>query len=430
MKQIKPSSDMETTSGIPGCAPSRQMSLFQSVADSFAQHEKLDTATLYQDVARRAGLDPQDVDRCEPIGQSGQRHSLIKRRVRWHQQTLKRMGLLERVHRGVWQLTAEGHKRLALRRVAPRYVMLAFSTDLGVALWADCQTAFSRLDQPVSLVITSPPYPLRKPRAYGNPTESEYVDFLCRSLEPVILKLKPGGSMVLNLSNDIFLPGSPARSLYRERLTLALADRFGLYKMDEIPWSNPSKPPGPVQWASKRRVQLNVGWEPILWMTNDPNRVTADNRRVLQPHSDRHRRLMARGGEHNGRHSADGAYRVRPGRSYANPTIGRIPKNVLTLGHVCGSQNAYKASARALRLPVHGAPFPLALASFFIRFLTAEEDVVADPFAGSLTVGLAAELLGRAWIATDVIWEYLRGGATRFESLPGFALFPGFSAIA
>lgn len=407
-----------------------QLSLFESVTDSFAQHQEIDTATLYRDVAARSGVDLAAIDRRDPVGRSGQRHSIFTRQVRWHQQTLKHMGLIERARRGVWRLTIEGHKRLALRSIAPRYVMLAFSTDLGVALWADCHTAFSRLDQPVSVVITSPPYPLRHPRAYGNHDETEYVDFLCRALEPVIASLKPGGSLVLNLSNDIFLPGSPARSLYRERLTLALADRFGLSKMDEIPWVNASKPPGPVQWASKRRVQLNVGWEPILWMTNDPSLVTADNRQVLEPHSERHLRLIARGGERKARCNGDGAQRVRPGRSYANQTPGRIPKNVLTLGHVCGNQNAYKAAARALGLPVHGAPFPLALASFFVRFLTVEGDLVADPFAGSLTVALAAELLGRSWIATEIIWEYLRGGATRFESAPGFSVSPGFAAIA
>ncbi|WP_267887981.1 DNA methyltransferase [Acidihalobacter yilgarnensis] len=76
-------------------------------------------------------------------------------------------------------------------------------------------------------------------------------------------------------------------------------------------------------------------------------------------------------------------------------------------------------------MPVHGAPFPAKLAEFFIKFLTVEGDLVADFMAGSLTVPVMAELLGRHWIASDLIWEYLAGGALRF---PGAALTPQFQA--
>ena len=43
-----------------------------------------------------------------------------------------------------------------------------------------------------------------------------------------------------------------------------------------------------------------------------------------------------------------------------------------------------------------------------------EEALVVDPFGGSLTVPLAAELLGRLWVSCDLVWEYLRGAALRF----------------
>jgi hypothetical protein len=49
---------------------------------------------------------------------------------------------------------------------------------------------------------------------------------------------------VRKISNDIFIAKSPARSLYRERLVLALHDRLGLWKMDELIWENKSKPQG------------------------------------------------------------------------------------------------------------------------------------------------------------------------------------------
>lgn len=395
----------------------QQLSLFEAVAQTYGDAGTLSNAELYEAVADRLNMPAEQLDEIKPIGRRGTRRSPVKRRARWCQQTLKHMGLLEHgSRRGVWSLTAEGHKRLKLRRMNPGHVLLAFSTDLGLALWADCQSAFARNDQPIHLCLTSPPYPIAKARAYGGPSESGYIDFLCEALEPIVRRLVPGGSLVLNVSNDVFLPGSPARSLYRERLVLALHDRLGLYKMDMHPWVNRSKPPGPVHWASIQRVQLNVGWEAIYLFTNDPIRVRADNRRVLEPHTDRHKRFVEAGGEHRDRCDSDGAYRKRAGYSYNRITPGRIPKNVLEMGHACGSQRAYKRLARAAGLPPHGAPFPTRLAAFYIRLLTVEGDLVVDPFAGSLTTALMAETLGRHWIATDVIWEYLGGGALRFAN--------------
>lgn len=407
-----------------------QLSLFQAVSEVFAEGGQMGNATLYRRVANRLGWSREQLEARTPVGRNGKRHSRAKRSVRWVQQTLKQMGLLERAARGVWRLTGEGRKRLQLRRIDAGYVMLACSTDLGVALWAECRTAFSRLEEPVVLALSSPPCPLRRARAYGNPPEHAWVDFICEAIEPVVRKLAPGGSLVLNLGNDVFLEGSPARSLYRERLVLALSERFGLSLMDTMPWVNYSKPPGPTQWASIKRVQLNSAWEPIYWFTNDPQRVRADNRRVLEAHTETHQRLVAAGGERRDRTYSDGAHCLRAGTSFSHQTKGRIPRNVRQLGHACGSQRAYKAAARAAGLPVHGAPFPLRLAEFYIRFLTAPGDLVVDPFAGSLTVALAADLLGRHWIATEVIWEYLAGGGLRVDKRPGFAWSEPFRRAA
>jgi DNA modification methylase len=224
---------------------------------------------------------------------------------------------------------------------------------------------------------------------------------------------------VRKISNDIFLPHSPARSLYRERLVLALFDRLGLYKMDELIWENRSKAPGPYQYASKARTQLNVVYEPIYWLTNDPSKVRSSNQRVLQAHTEKHLKLIAEGGENRKVTSSDGAYRIKPG-SYANPTEGRIPRNILTYGHRCKHQAAYKRFAQQHGLPSHGAPMPLKLASFLVEFLSEPGDLVADPFGGSLTTAHAAELLGRRWLTTECMVEYLAGGSGRFETAQKF----------
>ena len=332
---------------------------------------------------------------------------------------LKHANILEHVpgERGVWQLTQDAGKDL--HKIGPTVSVVGFSTDLGIAILGTCENVFCSIDSPITLAITSPPYPIQKSRNYGNPPEALYVDWICMMLEPIVKNLVRGGSICLNISNDVFQQGSPARSLYRERLILALHDRLGLHKMDELIWNNPSKPPGPVRWASIERVQLNVSWEPIYWLTNDPKAVRSNNRNVLQTHSERHLRLIKQGGEQRNATYSDGAYNIHPGR-FANATDGRIPRNVLTFGHSCADQRSYKRNARANELPAHGAPMPLALPSFLIEFLSAPGDLVVDPFSGSFTTAVAAERLGRRWLGTEIMAEYVIGSACRFKDAPGF----------
>src|SRR5690606_5966099 len=193
-------------------------------------------------------------------------------------------------------------------------------------------------------------------------------------------------------------------------LVLALHDRFGLFKMDELIWENRSKPPSPIQYASLQRNQLNVAWEPVYWFTNDPTQVIADNRRVLQEHTQRHLDLIKGGGEQRSVRNSDGAYIIRPG-AYGNETQGSIPKNVLAFGHRCSAQTAYKKKARDLGLPAHGAPMPLKLAMFLVEFLSKPGDLVVDPFGGSFTTADAAERLARHWLSTECMLQYVLGGS-------------------
>ena len=402
-----------------------QLDLFNHVASVYvhAGDRPVDNDALYRNAARLAGIPDNEMDRRTPVGRSQQQHSLLKRKVRWHQQTLKKMGLLERAELGTWQLTKEGKQKLS--RIESSVALLGYSTDLGICIWGSAERVFSRLDQPITLCVTSPPYLLRKPRAYGNPQEErEYIDFICRTIEPIVENLVPGGSICLNISNDVFEVGSPARSMYVERLLIALHDRLALHLMERFIWHNPSKPPCPIQWASIQRVQLNVAYEPIYWLTNDPARVRSDNRRVLHEHTEKHIKLIRGGGEQRDASYCDGAHVIRAGKSFANQTLGGIPRNILPYSHSCANKRQTAKRARELGLPVHGATMPLELCKFLIQFLTGngDDELVADPFGGWNTVGLAAETLGRRWISSDVMREYVRGGAERFTDAAGFEL--------
>lgn len=400
-----------------------QLKLFEHVSSTFAQspESQLSTQELYHQVARRAGLDAGDMAIKVQIGQSGQEHNLIKRQVRWHQQTLKTMGLIERVEgrRGIWQLTQEGKSKLT--KIKDNVHMVAYSTELGLAIWGNWHTASKNFNQQIMLCLTSPPYPLHKPRHYGNPTVEEYTDFICKTLEPVVKNLHPAGSIALNVSNDIFEKGSPARSLYKEKMLIALHERLSLSLIDTWVWDNPTKPPGPTQWASKTRQQLNVAWEPVYILSPDPLMFKGNNRRILEPHSEKHLKFVKNGGEKRTASNGDGAYTIKPG-SYSNPTEGRIPRNVQTISHVSAENRAFNRDLVAAGLPKHGAMMPAALALKLIKFLTDIEDVVLDVFFGSGTTGKQAEISGRRWIGFENALEYIQGSALRFKDVPSLEL--------
>lgn len=388
---------------------------FDSFLNAYSKaSDGLDNESIYRFVASEAGICPEELNKLEPIGADGRKYSKIKREIRWHQQTLKRAGWLEKTDvRGKWQLTNLGRKKVELRKAVDGFSMLAFSTKLGIGIFGDSRWIFSQIDTPITLVVTSPPYPIRNGRSYGRWIEDEIIDLIVGVMEPIVKNLVPGGSLMLNLGNDVFQSGMPSRTLYIEKLTLRLHECLGLSKCDTLIWHNPSKAPGPVQWANVERMQLSTGYEPILWMTNDPTRLKTDNRRVMQPISEAHQKLIDRGGEKRTRVNGDGTHTVRQG-SFGRQVDGKIASNVIRQVHQSRHSNEYRKLSREFGLPVHGAMFPYELAAFLVKFGSEVGDVIAEPFAGSFTTPKVCEDLGRPWIAGENVFEYTYGGALRF----------------
>ena len=402
-----------------------QLDLFAQVTALYAcaPNGTLSNDALYEKLADRLGVPRAVIAESTPVGRAGKRHSLWKRRVRFLQQSLKQMGILEKkaTEKGVWTLTVEAGR--GLDRAGAGVSLVAFSTKLGMCIWGSNLDVLKGLDEPIHLYLSSPPFPLARQRAYGNVPAKEWVEWMVRSIEPVAARLAPGGSICIQVSPDIFESGSPARSLYRERMVIAFQEELSLSLLETMVWSNPSKPPSPVEWASKKRIQLNSGYEVIYVFTNNALQSLADNRRVLQPHSERQKALIAAGGERRITHYGDGAYRLREG-SFGRVTEGKIPRNVLTLGHSCADTRAARRHAAELGLPAHGAMMPTALPDFLINWLSRPGDLVVDSFSGSGKSGLAAERNGRRWLLMELILQYARVSAEAFRPFAGFTMNP------
>ena len=219
---------------------------------------------------------------------------------------------------------------------------------------------------------------------------------------------------MLNLGNDVFVPGRPARSMWIERLVVRLHDDLGLELCDRIVWRNPQRPPAPTQWACVDRYHLAGQHELVLWMSNDASALRTDNRRVLLPVSEQMKKIAEGGGEKRTRSFGDGAYTLRKGRSFAKMPEGSIPKNVLDFPHGTKSTLDYKKACKESGLPAHAAMFPYELADFLVRFGSEEGDLVADPFGGAMTTALAAHNNRRRFVTSEIFGEYVYGGAMRF----------------
>lgn len=374
---------------------------------------RLSTPDLYEAVSKK--LDVPDEVRQERID-CGNAHEInaFERHVRWAQQRAKLMGLVEPDNRPYWRMTEKGKK--SLTEAAPGLVITIFTTDRGCALWASCEDAVGMLDDgSVNLLFTSPPYPLLKEKAYGNRAANEYVDWFLRLAEQWPKKLAKDGSIVLNLA-DVFERGTPMVSLYQERLLIRLEDELGLKLCQRFAWQNPSKLPSPAEWVTVRRVRVKPGLEQVYWLSPNPQPY-ADNRQVLKPYSDSMLARIRSGGEKganrpSGHQMAAGAF----GRDNG----GAICDNLLVAPNT-ESNSDYIRQCKAAGLPVHPARFPGALPDFFIRMLTRADDLVYDPFGGSGTTARTAESLGRRWVTSELMREYIEGMKIRFFGSPALA---------
>ena len=105
----------------------------------------------------------------------------------------------------------------------PKARMLpAYRTRLGRAYHGDALTVLRSLpDASVALVFTSPPFALRRQKAYGNVAASEYIDWFWPIAQEIHRVLQDDGSFVMELGGA-WNPRQGTRSLFPYELLLKL----------------------------------------------------------------------------------------------------------------------------------------------------------------------------------------------------------------
>lgn len=376
---------------------------------------------VYDALADRVGLPPALRSRTVCAGAAG-RINVWERQVRNARQVAAARGLIEndpaRRTFNLWEITERAAR--GLRNVKPGLVITVFETSSGVALLTECETAVQLIgDGAVDLIITSPPYPMPTPKFYGNKSVADHIDWLVDCARDWKRIIAGDGSLVVNLG-DVWRRGSPTMELYQERLLLRLVDELGYRLAQKFYWNNPAKMPAPAEWVTVRRIRVTPAVEPVFWLSpSDYPR--ANNRNVLRPYSESMRKRLRQGGDRARRRPS--GHTLSDG-SFSQDCGGSIPTTLLNCPNT-ESNSHYIRTCRERGLPVHPARMPAALAEFFINMLTCPGDVVFDPFAGSNVVGSVAARLGRRWVASERVYDYVRGSVIRHEADPTLRTYFG-----
>jgi site-specific DNA-methyltransferase (cytosine-N4-specific) len=292
---------------------------------------------------------------------------------------------------------------------------LAYRTALGRAYESsveDFLQSKAGLDASGSgtLLLTSPPYPLRKKKKYGNLEGDEYLEWIGSVFAKASQLLAPQGSLVVEIGNA-WDPGQPTMSTLPLRTLINIGEETGFQVCQQFICHNTARLPGPAQWVTIERRRVKDTYTHVWWFSKDPY-VPADNRTVVEQYSESMEKLL-RTKKYNSGERPSG-WRMNE-TSFLKDHGGAIPGNVLLFSNT-NNDSSYRAWCQDIGVTPHPARMPKTLAQFFIDFLTKPGDLVIDIFAGSNTTGYIAEASGRQWLAVERDPNYLLSSLGRFAS--------------
>ena len=294
---------------------------------------------------------------------------------------------------------------------------IIFKTKNGKIVHDDSLKYLKKLkDNSVDLIITSPPFALTREKAYGNKKGDAYMKWLKEFGELFHQKLKLEGSLVIDFGGS-WAPGMPVRNLHQFKIPIMFCEDLGFHLAQEFFWWNTSKMPSPAAWVTLSRERLTDSVNYIFWFSKSPN-PKANNRKILKPYSQKMLNMIKN--QHYNMRKRPSGHNVS--KVWAKDNGGAIPQNFFPYGN--SANDPYFKYCDEKGLKKHPARFGQFIPEFFIRFLTDENDLVIDPFAGSCTAGAVAEGLKRKWICIDTDEQYLKGGEGRFQDPYKFKIDP------
>lgn len=283
-----------------------------------------------------------------------------------------------------------------------------YSTNYGSTYLGDSLKLIKKVpENSINLIITSPPFALTRKKEYGNESADKYIEWFLPFADEFKRVLVEDGSFILDLGGA-YLKGNPIRSIYQYELLVKLCKEVGFFLAQEFYHYNPSRLPTPAEWVTIRRIRVKDSVNVVWWLSKTPH-PKADNRKVLKPYSQSMKQLLKKGYKAKLRPSGHDI-----SDKFQKDNQGAIPPNLLEIANT-DSRGSYLKRCKEAEIKPHPARFPSGFAEFFIKFLTDENDIVLDPFAGSNTTGFVAETLQRYWMSFEINENYLMGSKYRFD---------------
>ena len=294
-------------------------------------------------------------------------------------------------------------------------LQLVYRTSLGRSYIGSSEEILTspelaHLEHKVNLIFTSPPFPLTRKKSYGNLIGKDYVKWLS-DFGPIFNRLlAKDGSLVIELGNA-WDQGSPTMSLTPIKSLIRLKERGKFYLCQEFVWYNTGKLPSPAQWVNIERIRVKDSFTRFWWLSPTP-KPKANNRLVLKGYSDSMKKLLKKGKYNSGKRPSE--HNIG-NKSFFKDNKGAIPSNVFSLANTA-STDPYLEYCRKAGIVNHPCRMPVDLAKFFIQFLTQEDDMVLDPFAGSNVTGYTAEISNRRWVSVEKERKYACAAMSRFDT--------------
>lgn len=299
--------------------------------------------------------------------------------------------------------------------IIPNQEWSYYTTNKGICINSDCEIVIDsylaeNYTGKIQLILTSPPFPLKRSKKYGNKMGDEYLDWLCNIGNKLKPLLTDNGSIAIEIGNA-WNAGEPTYSTLPIETLLEFKKRCDLFLCQEFIYFNPARLPGPIEWVNKRRIRVKDSFTQIWWMSKSANPY-ADNNNVKEPYSKQMKKLLKSGKYNFGDRPSE--HKISE-TAFSTDNGGAIPSNVIIAANT-RSNDIYLKKCKEAGIDIHPARMASAIPEFFIKFLTQEDDIVLDCFSGSNTTGAIAEKLNRKWIAIEMDPSYYLGSQFRFDS--------------
>ena len=184
-----------------------------------------------------------------------------------------------------------------------------FQTTAGELFLGKCEEVLKSINQraagKVQLILTAPPFPLKRKKRYGNFTGKAYIEWLSKLAPTFAELLTDDGSIVIELGNA-WEPKQPVQSLLPLKSLLAFVEnrKANLKLCQEFICFNPARLPSPAQWVTSERIRAKDSFTSLWWMAKT-TKSPADNTRVLKEYSKAMKELLARQDYNSGKRPSE-----------------------------------------------------------------------------------------------------------------------------